>query len=201
MKNNTAGKYLLRLASDSNVTSGLSETNDDSSPYQGYINSPTMNGYLLVRIEAEDAGSDLEYVKNVLDASSLTAINQHYPVVPALTKETFAGNFESTVIKTLEFTARLSKQNPPIVTSDTDYVTSELAKAGIHNNIYSPQLSVDLTLANSTYQNSLRDFSKDPTTQVSLNNNWTVLSATWAGSFDNGTNYLARALVASFGGL
>ena len=201
MKNSTAGKYMLRLTSDSNVTSGWLETNVENSPFQGYINSPTVNGYLLVRVEAKNAGSDLDYVKKVLDASSLTSINQHYPVVPPLTKDIFTGDFESTVTRALEFTARLSKQHPPIVASNTYHATSELAKAGLHDNIYTPDLSVNPTLANTTYQTSLQVFSKGPTTQVPLNNNWTVLNATSAGSFNDGTNYLAQPLVTSFAGL
>lgn len=131
---NSSGQYLLRRAMDCGGEAGYQKA-EHGDGYKGYINSPTTLGSLLVRTLVKSNGSDLTYVREVLEECKLlTILRQHtsrYAGAP-LSNATFAGYQAAgtnTSLAIMELLSQLAAANSPVNTSDTARVNSEMTAA------------------------------------------------------------------------
>lgn len=159
MNNNTSGQYLLRRSNDCGEDFGYQKS-DGHDGYHGFINSPTTQGSLLVRVLVRDNESDLSYVQGVIQGSTLKPVPRQttkgYTGAP-LSNATLAGfvNNTNTSLAIMELLAQLAPANPPLNTSDIEHVDYELERAGISRGRYKPPTGVNLTRAYAELNNSL----------------------------------------------
>ncbi|KAL1970814.1 hypothetical protein VTN77DRAFT_2648 [Rasamsonia byssochlamydoides] len=188
--------YLLRPQGE-NETWGY-EPSLPGDPYQGYINSLTGNGILLIRILVKNNTTDVPVVQGLLESSQMTPISRSTGDAkpwPPLTEAVFAGLSNlSLPLQTLELTARLRQANPPFDSSDPAAVEAKLTAAGISNNgTYNQPLGVDLSLANARAQEDIKLYSL--VGRQDLNNDWVRYVP--QGMYSD--NFVARSLLADNG--
>ena len=134
----------MRLLNKDHPNPGLSLANDSACGYQGFVNFPTIYGFLLIRILLRNNGTDLEVVHRYQSEIAITAVNRTstpppFRGAPPLTIELLNSSLPtSPEERILALTARLAPYNPPELTSDIANVTHNLAKAGISNGVYTP---------------------------------------------------------------
>lgn len=198
---NPSGQYLLRRATDCGKEPGY-EAGDGDGQYQGYINSPTTDGTIIVRILVKNNGSDLTYVQSVLEACKLTPLNRTNTSGDAgdpfsNPKASFAG-YEAaganTSLAVMELLAQLAFSNPPMNRRDIGHVNKELEAAGVFNGVYKPPPGVNLTYAYAKLSAAIETYA---TTAIQhFGNGWirNVPQGIYA------SNYLARATIAAVTG-
>lgn len=195
MDHNSSGQYLLQRETD--CAQGNSDQATDGA-YEGGLNSPTTYGTLLVRYLVKNNGSDLTYVQSVVKEAKLTKLarNQTGYAATPLTNASLAGYYSAganTPLAIMELLAEFAPANPPFNKSDTAYVNQELKAAGICNGTYHPPCGVNLTLAYSQVEASIKVYAAS--SFKSLGNGWVynVPQGTY------GSNYVDRALVVAVG--
>lgn len=190
------GDYLIRSALG---TGRAGPSTKDCNGYQGCIESATLEGTLLIRVEVKNNGSDIGFVNKYLNQCKLTSKMNHAgnatPFIPADLQNLSLSRPESA----LQLTDRLMDRNPPQDPFLAVTIPEVLRFAGVANGVYQQPAGVDLTQAYSTFNNTLGKFYFTSGNNVPLNNGWSVLSTTYSGSFERGTNIVARAFVAEFG--
>ena len=174
MGGNSSGQYLLRRAEDCGQEAGY-QASDGSDGYQGYINSPTTDGSLLVRILVKNNGSDLNYAQSLIKECKEIPIprqNTNSNVGAPLSNKTFASFLDSTntSLIVMDLLAQLASSNLPLNASDVEHVNSELCAAGISNGEYNPPPGVNLTLAYAELNASLAAY--ETVGFQSLGNGW-----------------------------
>lgn len=168
MNNNSAGDYLLRRSCGDDF--GIEPSNGQDG-YQGYVNSPTTQGSILIRILVKNNGTDLNYVQGTLESCNATGVARDEIYGAPLSNATFAGILDSndTTTATLRLLARLNDQNPPFNITDFGFVVSQLREAGIYGGRYH-QTGVNLTLVELVVVESIKSFALDGL--ESLGNGW-----------------------------
>ena len=197
MNNNTSGQYLLRRSNNCGEEFGY-QSSDGYDGYQGFINSPTTQGSLLVRVLVRNNGSDLSYVQSVLQKSTLKPVPRqttHGHAGAPLSKTTLAGFVKNTntSLAIMELLAQLAPANPPLNTSDIKHVDYELERVGIYKGQYKPPSGVNLTLAYADLNTTLEAY-----VAAGFRN----LGNGWVTNDPQGiyySNYVDRDIVALFG--
>jgi hypothetical protein len=112
--NNSAGDYLLRYVESGAWGLQPSISGDDSSEYQGYVNSPTIDGIVLGGILVKNNNTDLIDVQSFINASNAVQIPRKSSRPASLTKRNLAQyNTEDTALATLKLLANFFDSNPP----------------------------------------------------------------------------------------
>lgn len=196
---NSPGKYLLTYGSNN---FGL-QTQQINNTYQGYVNSPTPYGIIIVRIEAFNPTTD---IANILEINkNVTVVPQNRSIasgVPALDTGIFANIINSSAMlaeKVLNLTAQLAPYNQPEVLSDRGWVNASLTDAGISgsNNTFSQPDGTNLTLAAATANASAANLPLEAGFDLTFGNNWTSYAPQISGDFRS--YYNARQLIAQHG--
>lgn len=193
---NPAGQYLVR---PSLGTGHAGLTTEECEEYEGYIDSPTLDGTLLIRVELKNNGTDLTDVNNYINSIQLNGTNKHSPTMSPLVPADFTNLSTSFPEQALQLTARLADRNPPQNQSIAKVVPSILEYAGIVNGAYQTPPSVNLTQAYTLLNSTLVKFYTSPDSKDEFANGWAVLSPTYIGSYENGTDVVVRAFVAETG--
>lgn len=191
-----AGQYLVR-PSLATGKAGVGEDNCEG--YQGAIDSPTLDGTLLIRVELKNNDTDLVVVNNFIDSVKLDRINNHTATMPPLVPADLQNLSISTPAQTLQLTARLASRNPPQNQELAKHIPSLLRYAGVEHDRYQTPPGVNLTQAGSIVDEIFLKFYTNPSNKDELNNGWSDLSSSYIGSYSNGTDVVARAFVADFG--
>lgn len=158
---------------------------------------------MLIRfLLVSNTTTDLNAIHTYQNASSLSNVTravQSSIVAPRLTSLAPNGTFSGidSPAKLFNLSAKLLPFNEQENYTDRYRVATTLARAGLYDGLYSPQLNINLTqaaaIANATIAN-------DTTNSANIryqSNNWELSTASYQGNF--GTNYGARAYVAIAG--
>ncbi|KAK5740665.1 hypothetical protein LTR17_004470 [Elasticomyces elasticus] len=181
----TPGRYLL----------GAREACCDD--YAGCIKSPNPIGTLLIRVEVKNNDTDHTHVASYLSNSTLATVNPHAASHPPLTLTDFADLSNSTVISTLQLTARLQSRATPESADFQHTVPAILALAGIRNGSYNQSNGVNLTLAAELAKAAITAFTKAPSSYPNLGNGWSIMNNSYSGTFESGTAIVPRAIIAA----
>ncbi|KAH8823839.1 hypothetical protein DL96DRAFT_1683033 [Flagelloscypha sp. PMI_526] len=177
--NAQAGTYLVRRACDAKVEWGYSQA-DSNDKYKGYINMPTTQGSLLVRILVKNNTTDLDAVRSVLQSANVATVDRPLsPGRPAspITNATFAGLGDYSALAILTLTARLMEANPPFNMTDPEKTIATLQHAGLYNGMYHQPSDVNLTAAFSSAISAAQAYATGPGL-TQLNNNWAYIQPT-----------------------
>jgi hypothetical protein len=182
-----SGKYLLR-----------SKDSDCSCPpsYISCVSSPTYDGSLLIRVEAKNNNTDLPFIDNYFNNTSITPTNLRNSTFSPLSTSDFAGlSNTSFPEKTLELTARLASRNPPATPELAAHVPTILSCAGVNttSQTYTAPSGVNLTEAYSLFNSTIASFST--TNSTNLTNSWMTFNPSYIGTYNNGQDVVARAYV------
>ena len=170
---------------------GLQTTNSSSSSYGGTVSSPTPYGTLLVRwgVNATNVGTVHQWQDECSSQVLAPSPDISGPNMPRLESLITVYRASSTPAdNVMNLLAHLSPPNAPAAT---------LKAAGISNETYMSQSSVNLTLANATAVTMAAEAATDPGNIVPMNNDWTVLNPKLIGVY--GTNYALRTVIAISG--
>ncbi|RDW63424.1 hypothetical protein BP6252_10969 [Coleophoma cylindrospora] len=169
VNNSTAGDYLLRRSCGDDF--GIEQSTGQDG-YQGYVDSPTTQGSILIRILVKNNGTDLEYVQDTLESCNATAVPRDETYGAPLSNATFAGILDSndTTTATLQLLARLNDQNPPFNITDFDYVVGQLQEAGIYGGRYHQPAGLNLTQVQLVVVDEIQNFGLNNLS--SLGNGW-----------------------------
>lgn len=178
------GKYLIRY-SDSCCNG-----------YTGCITFPTAAGTILGRVEVKNNSADELFVDSYLTKATLTAINPRKASLPALTSTDFAGLSSNTAISVLQLTARLESRAIPEDALFKAAIPAILALAGITDGSYDKPACVNLTEAAALANFTIAAFQVAPSSYITLGNGWSTWNNKYAGTFESGTDIVARAVVA-----
>lgn len=196
---NVPGDYLVRPGIRTGFA-GLSETSDCAPIYQGCIDSPTYFGLLLTRVEVkQNTTQELFTVNSYIASVKINGTNRHSPSAPPFVPADLANLSSSQPARTLQLTANLFTRNPPQDLTFAYFVPWVLSLAGISNGSYTQPKGVNLTEAMTIFDRILTSFYANTENVLALNNGWSILSDSWAGNFNAGTNIVARAFAALFG--
>jgi hypothetical protein len=192
VNSNTGGEYLLRpLQSGSDW--GFHPYFGLNSTYQGYVNSPTINGVVLVRILVKNNSTDLPLAQDLLAQCNLTTIPRKETLGSPLTNSTFSSFSADVPTSTLTLLAILGQENGPfnVTHKEASHVQRTLVAAGIRNGSYTQPSGVNITKA---YDLTLTALSAASTNRILKNvtNGWTEIVPQGLYSSD----YLARDLAA-----
>ncbi|KAK3649673.1 hypothetical protein LTR56_006633 [Elasticomyces elasticus] len=181
----TPGRYLL----------GAREACCDD--YAGCITSPNPIGTLLIRVEVKNNDTDVTHVASYLSNSTLATVNPHAASHPPLTLTDFADLSNSTVLSTLQLTARLQSRATPESAAFQHKVPAILALAGIRNGSYNQPNGVNMTLAAELAKAATTAFTKAPSSHPDLGNGWSMMNNSYSGTFESGTAIVPRAITAA----
>ncbi|KAK4893460.1 hypothetical protein LTR27_008142 [Elasticomyces elasticus] len=181
----TPGRYLL----------GARETCCDD--YTGYLTSPNPMGTLLIRVEVKNNDTDVTHVASYLSNSTLATVNPHAAFHTPLTLTDFADLSNSTVLSTLQLTARLQSRATPESALFQHTVPSILALAGIFNGSYNQPNGVNVTLAAELAKAAITAFTTAPSSYPDLGNGWSIMNNSYSGTFESGTTIIPRAITAA----
>ncbi|KAI6851388.1 hypothetical protein KC332_g233 [Hortaea werneckii] len=188
----SSGLHKLTLRED-RETPGVN-TNGDS-VYQATIDSPTTYGILLVRwlLNSTNLNDIHDYQDNTyVHGLHNSRAREASPYLSDLPKP---GSYASPAENVLKLVAAFAAIDEPFVASDSEYVNSHLAAAGISEGSWTPLDDVDIAQANfSAKASSIRAASDEA---VVLNNGWSQPSPDLMGLYEN--NYAFRTAVASVG--
>ncbi|KAK5710463.1 hypothetical protein LTR15_012953 [Elasticomyces elasticus] len=165
--------------------------------YSGCVKSPTTVGTLLVRVEAKFSPADTADVDAFLSKCSLEAINPRKASTPALTLADFAGLSNSTAISALQLTARLQSRASPETELFRAAVPAILELAGIRHGSYRQPAGVNLTQASALAEQAITAWTNSPSSYSDFGNGWISMNGSIAGTFENGTDIVPRALIAA----
>lgn len=199
LQGNPLGKYLLRFT-DNNSELQTEQINDT---YQGYVNSPTPYGLLLIRIEALNPTTDIDRTMEMNQNVTVTVINRTGDSnVPELDLSIFAAVINSTASlgeKVLNLTAQLSSCNEPEILADRAWVAATLEDAGISGDgqTYTMSDGTNLTAAVATANASAAAVRLQAGFTQNLGNNWTQGAPQVSGDFKS--YYNARQYIAQNG--
>jgi len=166
---------------------------DDSSDYEGYVNSPTIDGTALGRILVKNNSTDVNDVQSFINASVAFPVIRKSSIPASLTRRNLQPyNTEDIPLAILKLLATFSDANPPFNISATEaaYINSTLCNAGVYGGSYHQPPALNLTsaydLALTTLQNSITTIFKP------FNNGWqhSVPQALF------GSNFIDRATTA-----
>ena len=194
--NSQAGSYLVRPSLGTG-RAGISQ--DDCEGYQGAIDSPTLDATLLIRVELKNNSTDIVDVNDFINSIKINKTNGHAPTMQPLVPADFQNLTAALPVQTLQLTARLANRNPPQNQELTTNVPAILRHAGIDKGQYQTPPNVNLTQAYGFVKTILQQFYADSSNKDDLSNGWTDLSSSYVGSYENGTNLVARAFVAETG--
>ena len=158
-----------------------------------------MGGTLLVRVELkQNDTTDIVYIINYLNQIKLTPINNHTNVLLPLSPSDFQNLSASAPEQTLQLTAHLHARNLPQKPAFASAIEPILHAAGIDSNtgVYVTPPNVNLTQASAMANATLSKWTQDPHNDVPLNNGWSIFSPNVAGTYLNGTDIVARVVVA-----
>ncbi len=201
---NQPGQYCLRMLPDRNSEVGL--VTQDKDQYQGYINSPTAYGLVLIRwlVNATNLDAVHQYQsqttsENDTHADGLASIPDVIDLFNFLkaqedeTPATTSNATEQTMALLTAFSLYCGPQNA----SDTQRLDDVLLQAGIANGSYTPPPGVDLGAANASAVKAATAPFLESGVVHSLNHGWSMLAPEFTGNF--GTNYAIRAAIAKSG--
>ncbi|KAE9367521.1 DUF1214-domain-containing protein [Stipitochalara longipes BDJ] len=192
--NHSGREYLLRYVEDGTWGFQPSISGDDSIKYQGYVNSPTIDGTILGRILVKGNNSDVTEVQSFINASSAFSIPRKSSIPASLTKRNLEPySTEDTALAILKLLANFFDTNPPfnISAAGVTEIKNDIFNAGIYGGSYHQppglNLSVAYNLAISALQTSVA------TVFEPFNNGW--YHSVPQGLFGN--NYIDRAATAA----
>ncbi|QKX58459.1 uncharacterized protein TRUGW13939_05583 [Talaromyces rugulosus] len=82
------GDYLFRRIPDGGPNWGLEEACNGDDGYQGYVNGPTSDGSMLVRVLVKNNGTDLSHVQDILSGFNVAAVPRGSSAAPLATAST-----------------------------------------------------------------------------------------------------------------
>ncbi|KAK5722969.1 hypothetical protein LTR17_014101 [Elasticomyces elasticus] len=163
----------------------------------GFYDPPNPIGTLLIRVEVKDNDTDVSHVASYLSNSTLATVNPHAASHPPLTLTDFADLSNSTVLSTLQLTARLQSRATPESAAFQHKVPAILALAGIRNGSYNQPNGVNMTLAAELAKAATTAFTKAPSSYPDLGNGWSMMNNSYSGTFELGTAFIPRAITAA----
>ena len=193
---NEAGQYRIRMQPDG-AHIGL---DNSTSTYQGYINSPTTYGMILLRLAVNSTNLDaLHGYQNQTTSQNATSMAPTgtpylYDLLQGLQAHQAA--YKSTPNGTetvLGLLAALAPYNPPLHAKQVRGVDSTLSAAGISSGTYTAAAGVDLGAANATAEEIIQTSLYGKMTNFT--NEWSMVSPKYM-SPDFGIHYAVRAMVA-----
>ncbi|OJZ83644.1 hypothetical protein ASPFODRAFT_220612 [Aspergillus luchuensis CBS 106.47] len=201
VENSKAGKYILRFNPDEKQSSGVQLFSDPEKRdgLQGYVNSPTPYGLIVVRYAVTNAAGDLQKIHALQNQSRLHTVKKDgrtsfRATVPPLTISLLNSSLPSDpATKIMQLTARIAPHNPPRNISDLERVNNMLREAGIRDGVYEPQKGLNLTAAYLASEVAMAKVASKPQNVRSLGNGWKELAPTVQG--DYGENYVMREYV------
>lgn len=189
---NSSGLYRVTLRNN-NETSGVETQNKGD--YQASILSPTTYGILIVRWLLNSTNlndihdyQDSTYIRNLTGPRTGGSSTYLLDLPHSNSSATPAENV-------LGLVAAFAAIDEPFVTSDSDYVNTNLAAAGISEGLWTPSDNVDIAQANQSAKSSAASAASDES--LVLNNGWGQPNPTLMGLY--GTDYAFRMSVASVG--
>lgn len=157
---------------------------------------------MLARVEIESGtAEDIAYIDSYISQIKIGLKNRTAPTSSALTPPDLQNLSSNSVVEALQLTARLGARNPPEDQRFALELPGVLKQAGVDiaAGTYTQPPGVNLTAVSATVSAALTQFYANPVNNVPLSNGWSVLNASFSGTFINGTNVIARAFVADFG--
>ncbi|PHH63904.1 hypothetical protein CDD81_5352 [Ophiocordyceps australis] len=201
IKKTPSGKYHIRYAVEANEQPGLQLCDGDCADCKGFINSPTIYGYILTRILVRDNGTDLSKVHDLEDQFCIFPVARNCPhkrPAPPLSPDMFYASLSNdTATKIMQMTARIAPNNPARNISDQSRVDAMLDKAGIRNGVYTPPAGTDLAKADEQAKKAVAAHATKPENFVQVGNGWSSLVPSAQGDYY--TDYKMRAFVANEG--
>lgn len=150
----------------------------------------------MARVLVRNNGTDEQHAASVVKNITLTPTNQRSSAIPSLTPSDLDNLSNDTSTRILELTARLGYRNLPETTDYVRLVPKILHEAGIGNGTYSKPHSVNMTAAETMYNNAKLSFLTSPNSYVKQDNGWQVLNPETAGTWHNGTDLVSRTAIA-----
>lgn len=193
---NSAGSADYRLRLRPTDSYGVEAVNGGSREEgtQGYINSPTLHGNLLIRWLVNATNEELIHsYQNTTQVRGVDRENMSLSGTPLNMVNWKLGD-STPAEHVLNLLAQLSPSNPPEIAQDTDRVQTLLTAAGVADGFYTKQ-EVDFAAANTSALSFAAANSRDSLT--TLNNGWSMLQSNKTGDF--GTEYALRAAIAASG--
>jgi hypothetical protein len=167
---------------------------DVSSEYQGYVNSPTIDGTILGRILVKNDIQDVTHVQSYINASNTLSIPRKSSTLASLTTRNLEPySTEAIPFAILNLLANFFDTNPPfnISAAGVEDLNNAILNAGIYRGSYRQPPDLDLSeaydLAVSALQDSVSTISKP------FNNGWH--HSVPQGLFSD--NYIDRAATAA----
>ncbi|KAN0095632.1 DUF1214 domain containing protein [Hyaloscypha variabilis] len=192
--NDPGGEYLLQYVEGGAWGFQPLVSGDGSSEYQGYVNSPTIDGTILGRILVKNDIQDVTHVQSYINASNALSIPRKSSTSASLTARNLEPySTEATPLAILNLLANFFDTNPPfnISAAAVEDLNTAILDAGIYGGSYHQPPDLDLLeaydLAVSALQDSVSTIFKP------FNNGWH--HSVPQGLFSD--NYIDRAATAA----